>query len=51
MAQSLWMALMFGKPSGNLHVKSLSQNSGMGRIYPTLKTELNPIKNVTCFPS
>lgn len=40
MALSLWMALMFGKLSGNLHVKSLSRHSGMRRIYSAQRTEL-----------
>lgn len=51
MALSLWMALMFGKLSGNLHVKSLSQNSGMRRIYSGQRTELElEGKYYICFP-
>jgi len=40
MALSLWMALMFGKLSGNLRVKSRSQRSGMRRISSAQRTEL-----------
>lgn len=40
MELSLWMALMFGKLSGNVHVKSPSQHSGMRRISLAQRKEL-----------